>query len=82
MRSAFFVFLWYCSTGARQCQHFFEKNLYISPGAWHTKGVHSTEKEVLNMAKNKNQNQNQNQNQNKNGKNENQEQNKQAKECN
>ena len=58
-----------------------EKNLYISPGSWHTKGVHSSEKEVLNMAKN-NQNKNQNQNQNKNGKNENQEQNKQAKECN
>jgi hypothetical protein len=55
--------------------------LYISPGSWHTKGVHSSEKEVLNMAKN-NQNKNQNQNQNKNGKNENQEQNKQAKECN
>ena len=60
---------------------FFEKILYISPGSWHTKGVHSSEKEVLSMAKN-NQNKNQNQNQNKNGKNENQEQNKQAKECN
>ena len=58
---------------------FFEKILYISPGSWHTKGVHSSEKEVLSMAKN---NQNKNQNQNKNGKNENQEQNKQAKECN
>ena len=58
---------------------FFEKILYISPGSWHTKGVHSSEKEVLSMAKN---NQNKNQNQNKNGKNENQEQNKQANECN
>ena len=74
-------FLWYCSTRAGQCQYFFEKILYISPGSWHTKGVHSSEKEVLSMAKN-NQNKNQNQNQNKNGKNENQEQNKQAKECN
>lgn len=83
MHPAFFVFLWYCSTLAGQCQYFFEKNLYISPGSWHTKGVHSSEKEVLSMAKNnQNKNQNQNQNQNKNGKNENQEQNKQAKECN
>ena len=83
MHPAFFVFLWYCSTRAGQCQYFFEKILYISPGSWHTKGVHSSEKEVLSMAKNnQNKNQNQNQNQNKNGKNENQEQNKQAKECN
>ena len=84
--SAFFVFLWYCITRAQQCQYFFEKFLYILPGSWHTKGVHSKEKEVLSMAKNnqnKNQNKNQNQNQNQNqNKNQNQEQSKQAKECN
>ena len=60
---------------------FLRKICIFHRGSWHTKGVHSSEKEVLSMAKN-NQNKNQNQNQNKNGKNENQEQNKQAKECN
>ena len=70
------------SPGRSNVNIFFDKFLYILPGSWHTKGVHSKEKEVLSMAKNnqnKNQNQNQNQNQNKN---QNQEQSKQAKECN
>ena len=84
MQSAFFVFLWYCSTRTGRCQHFFEDFCIFHPPHG-TLRAYTVKKEVLNMAKNnqnKNQNQNQNQNQNKNGKNENQEQNKQAKECN
>ena len=80
MHPAFFVFLWYCSTQPRGCQHLFASFLYISSALCHTKAVHRYKKEVLTMAKN-NQNKNQNQNQNQN-KNQNQEQNKQAKECN